>query len=72
MRRNTKHVFMLCPLILMLLLTSCAIDDWSDPTEWAPIPTEAWKKITLTLGEKTLHGVLYDNKTARFFAKSCR
>ena len=60
---------MLCPLILMLLLTSCAIDDWSDPAEWAPIPTEAWKKITLTLGEKTLHGVLYDNETARLFAE---
>lgn len=69
MRRNTKHVFMLCPLILMLLLTSCAIDDWSDPAEWAPIPTEAWKKITLTVGEEMLHGVLYDNETARFFAE---
>ena len=69
MRRNAKYILTLCLLILMLLLTSCAIDDWSDPAEWAPIPTEVWKKITLTVGEQTLHGVLYDNETARLFAQ---
>ena len=69
MRRNAKYILTLCLLILMLLLTSCAIDDWSDPTEWAPIPTGVWKEITLTVGEQTLHGVLYDNETARLFAE---
>ena len=68
MRRNTKYILTLCLLILLLLLTSCAIDDWSDPAEWAPIPTDVWKEITLTVGEQTLHGVLYDNETARLFA----
>lgn len=52
MRRNTKYILLLCLLILLLLLTSCAIDDWSNPAEWAPIPTDVWKKITLTVGER--------------------
>ncbi len=34
MRRNAKYILTLCLLILLLLLTSCVIDDWSDPTEW--------------------------------------
>lgn len=55
MRRNTKYILLLCLLILLLLLTSCAIDDWSNPAEWAPIPTDVWKTITLTVGEQTLH-----------------
>ena len=30
MRRNAKYILTLCLLILMLLPTSCAIDDWSE------------------------------------------
>ncbi len=33
MRRNAKYILALCLLILMLLLTSCAIDNWSDTAE---------------------------------------
>ena len=69
MRRSAKYILTLYLLILLLLPTSCAIDDWSDPPEWAPIPTEVWKEIALTVGEQTLHGVLYDNETARLFAE---
>ena len=69
MRRNAKYILALYLLILLLLLTSCAIDDWSDPTEWALIPTDVWKEITLTMGEQTLHGLLYNNETARLFAE---
>ena len=69
MRRKAKYILALYLLILLLLLTSCAIDDWSDPAEWAPIPTDVWKEITLTVREETLHGVLYDNETARLFAQ---
>ena len=52
MRRNTKHVFMLCPLILILLLTSCAIDDWSNPAEWAPNSNRSMEENYADTGRK--------------------
>ena len=69
MERITKCVLLLCLWLILLLLVSCAAVNWTEPEEWAPIPTEVWKEITLTVGEETLHGMLYDNETARLFAQ---
>lgn len=70
MRRFTKCILLLWFFLILILLTSCAMtDDWTNPEEWEPIPTEIWREITLTIGEQRLHGVLYNNETARLFAE---
>lgn len=68
--RRSKRYGCLAAMLLMafLLLGGCAMEEDMDASAWAPLPTTVWADLTITVGDTQLHGVLYENETAKRFA----